>query len=317
MRLQDKIQNGLDDNRMLVLGCQVLLGLQFRAFFESGFEKLPRGEQYLELGASGAMVIAFGLLLTPSAYHRIVEEGNDSERFEQVLSRLMWPALLPLIGGLTAALFVAGERILGLGAGVAMAVAGGLCSLAFLYLLEYVQRIRRAGIIEKRADMSTKNENKPTELKDKIRHVLTEARLVLPGAQALLGFQFLTILSAPFEKLEFSSKVIHLISLSCVALAIVFLLTPAAYHRIVERGEDTQHMHEFASAMVLAATIPLGIGIAGDFLVVARKVLQDFTIAVVASAVLLLFIYGMWFGLTLYARARKRTRQLDNDRIVA
>jgi len=31
-----------------------------------------------------------------------------------------------------------------------------------------------------------------TKLKDKIKLVLTEARVVLPGAQALLGFQLIT-----------------------------------------------------------------------------------------------------------------------------
>lgn len=67
------------------------------------------------------------------------------------------------------------------------------------------------------------------------------------------------------ESLPESSKLLHLASTCCVALAVILLLTPAAYHRIVERGETTEHMHQFASAMVLAATIPLALGICGIF----------------------------------------------------
>jgi len=58
-------------------------------------------------------------------------------------------------------------------------------------------------------------------------------------------------------------------------LAVILLLAPAAYHRIVERGETTEHRHQFASGMILAATIPLALGICGDFFVVLRKVLRS------------------------------------------
>ena len=39
-----------------------------------------------------------------------------------------------------------------------------------------------------------------------------------------------------------------------VALAVVLLMTPAAYHRIVYAGEDSQDMHRVGSALVTAAT---------------------------------------------------------------
>ena len=46
----------------------------------------------------------------------------------------------------------------------------------------------------------SRDEEQPTQLKDKIREVLTEARVVLPGAQALLGFQFIAILMESFDR---------------------------------------------------------------------------------------------------------------------
>jgi len=129
---------------------------------------------------------------------------------------------------------------------------------------------------------------------------------VLPGAQALLGFQFLVFLTEEFEKLPGPLKLVHLGSLACVTLSTILLMAPASYHRIVELGEDTAHMHTVASVLVLAATIPLGLGVAGDFLVAIYEVRGDGGAALVWSAVLLAVTYLLWFGVPLAVRAARR-----------
>lgn len=144
-----------------------------------------------------------------------------------------------------------------------------------------------------------------TELKDKIDHLLTENRMVLPGAQALLGFQFATMLAEGFDKLPASSKYVHLASLGLMALSIVLLMAPAAYHRIVEQGEDTEHFHRLAGRMVLAAMVPLALGIAGDFFVVVRKVAESTGLALAGAGLVLVLFYGLWFGFTLLRRNQR------------
>src|SRR2546423_15410222 len=105
-----------------------------------------------------------------------------------------------------------------------------------------------------------------------------------------------------FDKLPDSSRYIHFASLAMVALSIVLLMTPAAYHRIVERGEETEHFHRFASRVLIAAMIPLGLGVCGDFFVVARKITQSEAVAMIAALCVLLFFFMMWFGITIYRR---------------
>ena len=83
------------------------------------------------------------------------------------------------------------------------------------------------------------SEMERTPIHKRVEQVLTETRVVLPGAQALLGFQFATILLEAFDKLPASSKYIHMLSLGIMGLTVILLMTPAAHHRIVERGEDT------------------------------------------------------------------------------
>jgi hypothetical protein len=140
-------------------------------------------------------------------------------------------------------------------------------------------------------------------LSDNIKHVLTEARMVLPGAQALLGFQFVTILLDDFDRLPQSSKQVHLISLLATALSTVLLMTPAAQHRIVEKGANTEEFHRLAGRFVLMAMVPLAVGIAGDFFVVMRKVTSSVALATTSATALLAVSYGFWFGYTLYRRS--------------
>ena len=53
--------------------------------------------------------------------------------------------------------------------------------------------------------------------------MLTEARVLLPGAQALLGFQLAVILNDTFSQLPQSSKLTNVASLCCISLAIILL----------------------------------------------------------------------------------------------
>ena len=153
-------------------------------------------------------------------------------------------------------------------------------------------------------------------VKDKIGHVLLESRMVLPGAQALLGFQIAIILQESFDALPASSKLVHLVSLACVALSIFLLMTPAAYHRIVEEGEETEHFHTVASRLLLVASVPLALGLTGDCFVVVRKVLDSVPMALVAAGLNLLLCLGLWFGLSLVQRARRRGRAVGSRRPV-
>jgi DMSO reductase anchor subunit len=308
-KLKDKIQNALDEGRMLVLGAQVLVGFQFRSAFEPGFEKLPLTSQYLKMTGLALMLIALGLLLTPGAYHRIVEEGEDTHALHRFTTRVMLYALLPFAVALGLDVYVAFSRTTGDRLALIVALMAASLALFYWYGLEFMRRAERTPqVLEKKAVDEKENEdNKGAKTKDKIKQVLTEARVVLPGAQALLGFQLVTTLMEAFEKLPLSLRYVHLASLLLVAASIVLLMTPAAYHRIVERGEETEHFHRFASRMLIAAMLPLALGVTGDFFVVVRKITKSATASAVAAALVLVFFYGFWFGLTIYRRKQRQT----------
>lgn len=306
-QLKDKIKTALDESRMLILGAQVLLGFQYRSVFESGFDKLPLSSQYLKLCGLCLMLVAVGMIMSPGAFHRIVAEGEDQRDVHHYTSNVMGLALMPFALGFSIDLYVATEKLLGRAVGIISGVVVCLTALFFWYGLEAIRRREREPEIKEK-EMESRKEDKDsggTKLKDKIEQALTEMRVVLPGAQALLGFQFASMLVEGFDKLPASSKYVHLVSLGLIALSVILLMTPAAYHRIVEKGENTEHFHRFASRILIAAMVPLALGMCGDLFVVIRKITESSLAAIVGASLMLIFFYGLWFGYTLYRRGQR------------
>ena len=128
--------------------------------------------------------------------------------------------------------------------------------------------------------------------------------MLVLGSEVLLGFQFRSAFEPGFEKLSVTSQYLKMGALGLMLVALGLLISPAAYHRIVERGEETEHFHRFASRILIAAMIPLALGVSGDFYVIVRKVTESAIAALTAALVMLFFFYGLWFGYTLYRRAR-------------
>jgi hypothetical protein len=227
-KLGEKIQASMDEARILILGTQVLLGFEYRSFFEARFPALPDGARLVKLVAISTMLVAFALMVLPGAYHRIAAEGHDRPDVQRFTTRVLGIALLPLAVGLGLDVAVSVRIVAGtVAAAAAGSAATGLALLAW-YGFTAAERERHP----RGPEVETMRQEE-TKLPDRIKHVLTEARMVLPGAQALLGFQLAIVISASFETLPNGVKSIHGAALLLVALSIVLLMAPAAYHRMV------------------------------------------------------------------------------------
>lgn len=297
-KLKDKIRTALDEDRMLVLVVQVLIGFEFRGVFEAGFEKLTPEVQYLKLVAFGLLLVALALLLTIPSYHRLAENGENTAHLSRVIGRIMSLALLPFALALGVDLAVVSNKLFGLAGGVVGGCATAGAALFFWYGLEMIVRNNAT---ERQKKMNNDEEG-GASLSDRIKQILTEGRIILPGAQALLGFQLSGFFSDAFEKLPRGSQMLHLIALSFVALTAILLMTPPAYHRIVEKGEETERFERVANRFVISAMIPLALGIVTDFYVVLNKVTKAPGLSLGISALVLLLFYGLWFVYPLLAR---------------
>jgi hypothetical protein len=216
-------------------------------------------------------------------------------------------ALFPFAVTLGLDLYIVGEKMAGTTLGV---LAGGVVTglaLIFWYGVELVYRKERPAMESERKERA-----EPTQTGKKIEQMLTEARVILPGAQALFGFQLTVILAASFDKLPLAAKAAHAASIGCIAVSIILLMSPAAYHRIVYGGEDDPGFHRIGSRFVMAATVPLALGLSGDLYVVIEKIAGSDAIAVAVALIALAGLVCLWY---IYpAWLRRRRRQGDEGR---
>lgn len=304
--IKDKLKMSLDEARMLVLGMQVLVGFGYNSVFITGFTKLPESSQYIKLVGLGLLLVAFAFIMSVAPFHQIVGRGNNSPVSLRHATWATGVALLPFATGLSLDVYVAVEQVAGTVAAVIGGIVAFVMAVSLWYGLAWLQKSeeshRRHEEVMRRVEKD--KEEQKAKLKDKVELVITEARVVLPGAQALLGFQFLTMLAEEFGRLPGELKYLHLVSLFAIAISTMLLIAPAAFHRLAERGENTERMHSFASRMVLGAMAFLALGIVGDLFVVVWKVTGSYTVATIASLGMLALFYGLWFGYSLYRRGR-------------
>ena len=80
--------------------------------------------------------------------------------------------------------------------------------------------------------------------------ILDEARMVLPGIQALFGFQLIAVFTEGFRRLADVERLAHLGSLLLVTIAIALIMTPAAYDRIVGEPRVSRRFITLASRLI-------------------------------------------------------------------
>ncbi|MFN2492039.1 MAG: DUF6328 family protein [Pyrinomonadaceae bacterium] len=111
-----------------------------------------------------------------------------------------------------------------------------------------------------------------SKLTDKIKTALDESRMLILGTQIFLGFQYRAVFEKGFEALPRSSQQLKLAALGVMLVAVALLMWPGAYHRIVRAGNDATDVHDFTSAVMDIALLPITIVFALEFYVLSARV---------------------------------------------
>src|SRR4029453_16077357 len=144
-------------------------------------------------------------------------------------------------------------------------------------------------------------------LEEEATHVTDEARMLLPGVQAVLGFQLVAVFNQRFQDLSSGEQVLHLTAFLLMALAMGLVMAPAAYHRQVERGSVSQHFVDLSSALLTLALLPLIAGLGLDAYLIARLILVDEEIAMIVAGGVSMTLLCLWYGLPALGRLQQRT----------
>jgi hypothetical protein len=285
-----------------MLGAQILFGFEFNAVFQEGFDELPPPSRTFDAVALLLMALSIALLIAPSARHRLTERGQITSRLRRAITRLAGWALLPFACSLGLALDIVLAKPFGAGIGAA---AGGFftaLALVFWFGLEFGYRTFLLG---RSTQVSEKVPDRSTPLEARIEQMLTESRVILPGAQALMGFQLIAVLHKSFAELPPASHIVHALALGADAVALVLLIAPAAFHRITFHGADTERFFRLGSGLVTAALLPIAFGISGDIYVAVTRIAQKSMIGAVAAAATFVLFLAFWYVQPLLLRDRR------------
>jgi hypothetical protein len=133
-------------------------------------------------------------------------------------------------------------------------------------------------------------------LADAASTLLDECRMVLPGVQAIFGFQLMVVFQQTFgEKLDKSDQCLHLAALVLVAIAAAVIMTPAAYHRIHGPREVSDHFIRLSSRLLLFALAALAAGLALDVFILGKLVLERELLAAALAAGVFGVTVFMWY----------------------
>ncbi|WP_228893487.1 DUF6328 family protein [Pseudoduganella aquatica] len=133
-------------------------------------------------------------------------------------------------------------------------------------------------------------------LKEQMGRVIEEARMVLPGVQALFGFQTIAVFNEPFKQLPMLVQDCHVAALALVVVAIALVMMPAAYHRQAEPFHISQRAIALSSRCICYALAPLAAAISLDVFVVLQMVTGDTTLAACGGGGAFALLITMWFG---------------------
>jgi hypothetical protein len=296
--IEARVKDLLDETRLVMLGAQLLLGLQYRAAFSVGFRRLPVSFQALDCAALLLTLTTVGLLLATPSFHQIAEMGHATSRFVSHASRTL-QAALPLL-----ALVLGIDVAIGL-----VAFAGvwraGLAGGGFVLAAIVVWHVVPACAARRQERREGPMENKEQSLEGRIVQALTELRVVLPGAQALFGFQVIAVLTDRFGELSAASQAVHMASMGFVAIAIVLLIAPASYHRIAAGGNAEESVLRYTVMMMLPAEGLIALGLVGEAYVTVSMVSGNIILSIVLSSLAAVGFAVLLYGVPLTARWRR------------
>jgi len=299
--LNSLLKISLDELRMQMLGAQVAFGFQFQSLFQDRFDVSDPARRAAALAGLLLMVLTLGLLIAAPAVHRIADVGEATQRTQRLTASLAHVALITLALGIAAAVFVSVVTAFGLHVGsIAAVTTAGVTLFAWHGWGKLLRRGRRQSTVNKTTHS--------TSVHDRIDYALTESRVMLPGAQALFGFQLLVPLTKSFESLPVAARTVHFVALLLVAMTVVLLISPAAIHRIAFEGADDPRFLRLASRLVTAALIPLALGVASEMYVAGMRLLPGSSVVVWTAAGAACVLLGFWYALPLGLRATGSAR---------
>jgi hypothetical protein len=128
--------------------------------------------------------------------------------------------------------------------------------------------------------------------------LIDECRMILPGIQALFGFQLIAVFNSTFDqKLTSLEQRMHLLAIALIGIAIVLIMTPPAFHRQTGPQHVTEQFIHLTTRLLLISMVSLALSISLEIYLISRLILNNvFESLLITFGLLILFLL-LWFVL--------------------
>jgi hypothetical protein len=150
----------------------------------------------------------------------------------------------------------------------------------------------------------TQQESERQRVNRELIELLNELRVALPGVQVLFAF----LLTIPFARgwstTTRTQRDLYAVALASATVAIILLMAPGAYARILFRHADKELLIRHANRLAIAGMIALAVALAVSLLLITDYVF-DGVLAGIASGLVFGLVAVLWYGIPLWIRLTK------------
>ena len=133
-------------------------------------------------------------------------------------------------------------------------------------------------------------------LSEAVTHLLEECRTVLPGIQALFGFQLIVVFNPAFqEKLSMTERGLHLLAIGLIIVAIAMVMAPAAYHRQNDPRSVSEDFIAVATRLLLYSMFPLALALGLEFFLITRVITNHLVLSILLTLLSVTIFSTLWF----------------------
>jgi Family of unknown function (DUF6328) len=142
----------------------------------------------------------------------------------------------------------------------------------------------------------------PEERDDRnLGELLQELRVAGLGVQVLFGFLLSIPFTAKFSRLNTAQRDLYITTLLLAALATALLLAPVAYHRLVFRRQQKEHLIRAANVLAILGLATVGLAVSATVALILSYVAAGLPTVIITVVVLCMFA-GLWFAFPLSRR---------------
>jgi Family of unknown function (DUF6328) len=132
--------------------------------------------------------------------------------------------------------------------------------------------------------LTGRNETELERCDRNLVELMQEVRVVQTGVQVLFAFLLTAPLAPRFPELSEFQKLTYFATLLAAGAAAVLLIAPTAYHRILFRLGDKEHLVTVANRFTLAGLASVALSMVGALLLVTDLLFDAVAIVVATTA---------------------------------